>query len=73
MSWADKFNLLNGIVILRLICGDDRPEDAVRGPDLRHVAQLVVDDHRLRKGHRGAARGENARVGNLKATNADLA
>jgi putative oxidoreductase len=21
MSWADKFNLLNGIVILRLICG----------------------------------------------------
>ena len=21
MSWADKFNLLNGLVILRLICG----------------------------------------------------
>ena len=21
MSWADKFNLLNGIVVLRLICG----------------------------------------------------
>ena len=43
MSWADKFNLLNGIVILRLICG------AVLHPAYRRQVHRAGDPGLLRR------------------------